>query len=292
MSGSPATDRTRDLAIVVLTHNRVHLLKQCVENVLRRTSPVTREIVIWDNGSSDATAGYLKTLDDDRIRVARSPENLGMNAYARAIALTTARYFIELDDDMVDAPPQWDLTLLEAFERLPDVGYLASALVDDPDDPGARAMHHHRAAEYVHVKEAGLSLMLGPTGGGCAITSRELYDRAGGFGQRSKEIFWSEDAAYVDAVQAMGYRSATLAELRLLHAGGPRHSKPPAEKVEFWGAYVRRAARKRAVKRLLLRVPGVRAMNARGGWFAPPTVTGMEQELRRLWQEAQEWNDA
>lgn len=292
MNTRSSSERARDVAIVVLTYNRAHLLKQCVENVLQRTSSFTREIVIWDNGSEDATAAYLATLTDDRIRVVRSPTNLGMNAYARAIELTSATYFIELDDDMVDAPHEWDLTLLDAFDRLPDVGYLASALVDDPEDPGARAMYHHRAGEYVHVQEAGVSLMLGPTGGGCAITSRDLYDRAGGFGQRSKEIFWSEDAAYSQAVQDMGYRSATLFDLKLLHAGGPRHSKPPAEKVDFWEAYFRRAARRRAVKRLLLRVPGVKALNARRGWFAPPTETGMERELRRLWQEAQEWTDS
>src|SRR3982750_4358638 len=84
------------IAVVVLTNNRVHLLRKCVENVLLRTSEATREIVIWDNASEDGTAEYLASLDDSRIRVVTSEQNIGQNAYARAFRLTTSPYFVEL----------------------------------------------------------------------------------------------------------------------------------------------------------------------------------------------------
>ena len=95
------------IAIVVLTHNRVHLLRQCVEKVLGRISEQTTEIVIWDNGSTDGTAVYLDSLDDPRIRVVHHPENIGQNAYAEAFRLTSAPFMLELDDDMIDAPDAW-----------------------------------------------------------------------------------------------------------------------------------------------------------------------------------------
>ena len=60
--------------MVVLTHNRVHLLRKNVENVLLRTSPATREIVIWNNASTDGTGEYLDSLDDPRIRVVQQRE--------------------------------------------------------------------------------------------------------------------------------------------------------------------------------------------------------------------------
>ena len=47
------------ISIVVLTHDRVDLLRKCVENVLARTSDATREIVIWNNASTDGTAEFL-----------------------------------------------------------------------------------------------------------------------------------------------------------------------------------------------------------------------------------------
>src|SRR6185436_13598613 len=98
------------IAIVVLTHNRVDLLRKCVENVLLRTSDETREIVIWDNGSTDGTPEYLGTLTDPRLRVLRSETNVGHNGYARAFRHTSAHYMVELDDDVVSAPPGWDAT--------------------------------------------------------------------------------------------------------------------------------------------------------------------------------------
>src|SRR3954453_23832733 len=141
------------IAVVVLTHNRVDLLQKCVENVLAKTSPATKEIVIWNNASPDAPAAYLDSLRDPRIRVVHSDENIGQNGYARAFALTTAPYLIEIDDDVVDAPAEWDKMLLDAFRRLPDVGFLAADLEDDPHDLASRYRHHVRPHEYTLVEE-------------------------------------------------------------------------------------------------------------------------------------------
>ena len=124
----------------------MELLRKCVENVLARTSDATREIVIWDNASSDGTAEYLATLSDPRMRVVHHPKNIGQNAYADAFALTTQPFMIELDDDVTDAPQDWDRTLLDAFRKLPHIGFLAANLVDDPHDVASYVLHHVRPA--------------------------------------------------------------------------------------------------------------------------------------------------
>ena len=259
------------VAIVVLTHNRLHLLRKCVENVLARTSELTREIVIWDNASQDGTPEYLDSLTDPRVRVVHHSENIGQNAYAPAFALTSAEYLIEVDDDIVDAPSHWDATLVDAFDRLDEIGFLAANLVNDPHDTTAAYMHGTIAHLY-HVEEVnGVQLRLGPTGGACSLTSRDLYDRVGGFRQDPSRVFWLEDAAYTEDIQRLGYRSAYLDDLKVHHAGGPHYSELPVEKIAFWEEYWRRAERKEAIKRHLLRVPLVRPLNDRLGWFDAPT---------------------
>ena len=147
---------------MVLTHNRAELLRKCVENVLLRTSAATREIVIWDNGSTDGTPEYLASLDDPRMRVLRSETNVGHNGYARASATTTLPYMVELDDDVVNAPPGWDATLLDAFDRLPRSGFLAADIENDPNDEASHWRHRIRAHEYTPVEENGVSLLVGP----------------------------------------------------------------------------------------------------------------------------------
>jgi GT2 family glycosyltransferase len=272
---SPApTDQQRaapadTIAVVVLTHNRVHLLRQCVENVLQRTSAATREIVIWDNGSTDGTGAYLESLDDPRIRVVRSKENIGQNAYARAFQLTTSPYLVELDDDVVDAPAEWDAILLDAFRKLPAIGFLAADLEDDPHDLASRYRHHIRPHEYTLVEENGVRLLRGPAGGGCAMTSRELNERVGGFRQDKKQVFWLEDEAYIGDIARLGFGAAVLADLTVHHTGGPHYTVASKAKIDYWTRYNARRARRTAVKRALYRIPLFPRLNTRFRWFVP-----------------------
>ena len=259
------------IAVVVLTHNRVDLLRKCVENVLLRTSDATREIVVWNNASIDETAAYLDSIDDPRFRIVHSEKNIGQNAYARAFRLTSSPYFIELDDDVVDAPVNWDATMLDAFERLPQIGFLAADLEDDPHDLASRYRHHIRPHEYTLVEENGVRLLRGPAGGGCAMTSRELNERVGGFREDKKQVFWLEDEAYIGDIAKLGFQSAVLADLRVHHTGGPHYTKASKEKVEYWKRYNARRARRQRVKRILYRIPLVPRLNARFGWFVAPS---------------------
>jgi GT2 family glycosyltransferase len=259
------------IAVIVLTNNRVHLLQKCVENVLAVTSPSVREIVIWNNGSEDGTHDYLETLDDPRITVVQHETNIGQNAYARAFAMTTSEYLVELDDDVVSAPRHWDTMLLHAFRRLPKVGFLAADLEDDPHDVATHVRYRIRPHEYTAAEENGVRLLYGPTGGACAITSRDLYERVGGFRQHKKFIFWQEEAAYINDIKALGYEAAVLADLKVHHTGGEHYGVNNPEKERFWDIYWKKQARRDTVKRLIVRVPGVRRLNARYGWFVAPS---------------------
>jgi len=266
----PADD-SGGIAVVVLTHNRVHLLRKCVENVLRRTSDATREILIWDNASTDGTSEFLAALDDPRIRIVRSDQNLGQNAYARAFPLTTSPFLVEVDDDVVNAPPDWDLTLRDAFVRLPTIGFLAADLEDDPHDQASHVRHHVRPHEYTVVEENGVRLLRGPAGGGCAMTSRELNERVGGFRESKKHIFWLEDEAYIKDIEKLGYECGVLADLRVHHTGGPYYSEVTEEKTAYWTQREAAWARRQAIKRIVFRVPFVARLNARYQWFQPPS---------------------
>jgi GT2 family glycosyltransferase len=226
------------IAIVVVTLNRLPLLRKSVENVLNRTESTT-EIVIWNNASSDETASYLATLSDPRIVVVNSPDNVGLNGYARAFRLTTAPYMVELDDDVVDAPQGWDSMLLDAYRRLPEIGFLAADLVDEPNDPVSRFRHYVRPEDYRPYESNGVRLLEGPTGGGCAMTDRELSDRVGGFSEHP-ERFFQEESEYIGKIAEVGYRAAILADLRVHHTGGPGFTYQSPEKMEWWSQWYRR----------------------------------------------------
>src|SRR5215208_2768028 len=152
------------IAVIVLTHNRAHLLERCVEDVLLRTSDATREIIIWDNASEDGTGDCLSRIEDPRIRIVRHPENIGTNAYAPAVELTTAPYIVELDDDVIEAPHGWDATLLEAFQKIPKIGYLVADLKEDPNDSAYRYLQYAKEERNVFTRKefAGFTILAGP----------------------------------------------------------------------------------------------------------------------------------
>jgi GT2 family glycosyltransferase len=264
-SGTPDT-----IAIVAVTYNRVHLLRKCVENVLLRTSDATREIVIWNNASTDGTSEYLATIDDPRIEVVDSPENVGVNAYAIVFPRTTSGFLLELDDDVVDAPEDWDRALLQAYKRLPEVGFLEAKLEDDGHSPRADLLYRSQADLYSLKEVNGVRILDGgPVGGACTITSRELHDRVGGFA-RNKGAFFHEDHEYIRAIKKHGFRAAILDEVEVAHHGGAYYSAIVPEKEAYYRRRDRRRARKNAVKRFLLAMPFVGPLNRRFRWFQPP----------------------
>jgi GT2 family glycosyltransferase len=168
------------IAVIILTYNRVHLLEQCVQNVLARVSADTSEILIWDNGSTDGTSEYLKTLTAAKLTVVSNASNIGLNAYDPAIAMTTAEYIIGLDEDVVDAPLEWDRALMRGFDQLPEIGFLATNLVNNPHDVTSQIMFGKHAELYRIVDRGGVRVKEeGPVGGWCALTSRSLYSRIG-----------------------------------------------------------------------------------------------------------------
>jgi GT2 family glycosyltransferase len=264
------------IALVVVTYNRLHLLQDCVEKVLLRTSDLTTTIVIWNNASTDGTAEYLRTLDDPRIRVVDHPENIGQSAFARAFRETTEPYLIELNDDMVDAPEEWDRTMLEAYRALPKVGYLQARLADDGHSPGADLFYRQKSGLYQLHEVPGTPFKIwqgGPVGGGCTMTDRELHDRVGGFPEHKTLVFFDEDRIYVGEIRKLGYETAVLDDVEVFHAGGPHYSEEVPEKLAFWAHRDRVKRRKDLVKRVLLAVPFVAPLNARRGWFQPPEKT-------------------
>lgn len=259
------------IAIAVLTHNRLPVLRRCVENVLMRTSDLTREIVIWNNASEDGTREYLASLSDPRLNVVDHPENIAMNAIGRAFRLTTAPYLIELDDDVVDAPDRWDETLLAAYRRLPGVGLLCANIAYHSDDPASRYLKYMRedVGAYVARDVNGLRILEGSVGGACTMISRALYERVGGFKEHRRYPYWRPEIPFQQAMRKLGYYSAFLADLEVRHLGGS-DATPPRPKLAYHEYEHRTRVRKNAVKRAILSVPFAAALNRRYRWFDPP----------------------
>jgi GT2 family glycosyltransferase len=263
------------VAVVVLTHNRLEKLRLCVERVIAVASPAVTEVIIWNNGSTDGTRAYLDTVELPNVRVVQCAENVGMVAYGRAFETTTAPYLLQLDDDVVAAPPGWDQVLLDACARLPEFGYLAADVEENEGD--RLSTERHQVHRYAEIAENGVSLLEGPTGGWCTITSRSVYDRVGGLPTQSRQTYFSTDTVYVAALERHGYRRAIVRDVRVRHDGDRAGAAPAPEKAAFHAREERILRRRQSVKRVLLVVPFVRALNRRHRWFEEPGARPAEE---------------
>ncbi|RHO30677.1 glycosyltransferase [Roseburia sp. AM16-25] len=92
-------------AVVIVTYNRVELLKECLACVCGQTIPFSRVIVV-DNHSTDGTAEFLAARED--LDVIREPENLGgaggfYDGLQRA-SQVEYDWVLIIDDDAMIAP--------------------------------------------------------------------------------------------------------------------------------------------------------------------------------------------
>ncbi|HYA19940.1 MAG TPA: glycosyltransferase [Burkholderiales bacterium] len=86
-------------SVVIPTHNRLELLREAVETILRQDYPGW-ELVIFDNASSDDIGGYIASVSDQRIRYERSDDFLPVtDSWNRAINLASGDYVTVLGDD-------------------------------------------------------------------------------------------------------------------------------------------------------------------------------------------------
>lgn len=93
------------ISVVICTYNNADYLPWAVRSVMAQTDPAW-ELLIIDDGSTDATPAYLETLQGDpRIRCYRQYRNVGKAACLNA-ALQRARgkWLLELDADDWLAP--------------------------------------------------------------------------------------------------------------------------------------------------------------------------------------------
>ena len=104
-------------SVVILNWNGEHTLRQFLPSVIQYTQLPNVEIVVADNGSTDASLDYLRTQP---VRVITLEQNYGFaEGYNRAIAQVDAEYTVLLNSD-VEVTPHWLDKMLEYMDAHPE----------------------------------------------------------------------------------------------------------------------------------------------------------------------------
>ncbi len=116
------------VSIVIPTWNQAGLLAAALRS-LRRQTYTDFETVIADNGSTDGTAELLGR-DFPEVRVVALGQNLGFARATNAgLRAASGEILVCLNND-VECEPAWLAALVAVLDRMPDVGSVASKMMD------------------------------------------------------------------------------------------------------------------------------------------------------------------
>ena len=207
-------------SIIILSYNRKDLTEQCLESI-NQSDYQGAQIIVVDNGSTDGSLEYLKSIED-KIDIVPLPGNIGVQGYNHAIPLVEGTYLVTLNNDVIVAG-NWLDQLREPFLSDPKM-----ALV------GARS-------SPCFLNEAGHGGACDETGeadyveGSCMMALTAIIRKYGLFDPEFR-FAYCEDSDLSLRLRKRGYHIATVnAPVRHLHS----QTVPVVERegVDVWGCH-------------------------------------------------------
>lgn len=124
---SPLRNDLPLVSVVVVNHDRVALLRECIRSLQRQTYP-RLEVVVVDNGSSDGSCDFVASIDDDQVCLVELRRNIGFGGGCNVgIKHCSGELVALLNNDAV-ASDTWIAALVKAMSA-ETVGMCASKIV-------------------------------------------------------------------------------------------------------------------------------------------------------------------
>lgn len=212
------------VSIVIPVHNAVQYTAACIASIDRHT-PQTHEVVLVDNGSTDATAEWFARRDEGVL--IRNPHNLGFAAAVnQGMAAAEGDTVVILNNDTL-VTHDWLGGLLRGFTRDPAIGITAPVsnyvtgsqlvnTVDYTDAPSEELEEFARARARQFVDSGfGVERLAGL----CMAISRSVIESIGGF-DTAFQVGNFEDDDYSVRARLAGFRLWVASDSYIHHFGG------------------------------------------------------------------------
>jgi GT2 family glycosyltransferase len=213
-------------SIIIPVFNHADYTFQCLRSLWRHIDVERHEIIVVDNGSSDATATLLSRLDG-LVRVITNVTNQGFGpACNQGAAIARGQYVVFLNNDTI-VDRGWLDNLISTAETNPAAGAVGSMLLD-PDrrlqEAGGIIWQDGNGCNYGKGSPAELGKFqfareVDYCSGSSLLVRKDLFDRVGGFDQRYAPAYY-EDVDLCFSIRALGFRIIYQPQSSVVHFEG------------------------------------------------------------------------
>ena len=224
-----------DISIIIVTHNSLSPVEECLESIEQHPPAGEYEVVIVDNASTDGSPEMIGRRFPS-VRLHANRENIGYSrGVNQGIESSSGRLFLVLNPDIVVREGSID-RLVSFLERTPDAGIAASKLIY-PDGrlqhscrrfynltvlllrrtllgkifPNARPLREHLMLDYDHETARKVDWVIGA----CLLVRREAIEKVGSMDERF--FLYFEDIDWCYRMQHHGWAVYYVPESVMVH---------------------------------------------------------------------------
>lgn len=239
-SSGDQAERGKGVAIIMLTWNGLHYTRECLESLRELTTGVEYQVIVVDNGSTDGTRDYLRSLG--WVQLIENETNLGyVRGNNQGIAAAPKGWdVLLLNNDMRIIQPDWLQRMREVANSHPAYGMVGCRLLMSD----GKLLHagtymptdsfwgwqigggEEDIGQYHRVREVDGIV------GACMYLRRDVIDSVGVLDERFFSYY--EDTDYCLRVRQAGYRIVVAGDVSLIHH---ENVSTKLNKVDFWGMY-------------------------------------------------------
>jgi glycosyltransferase involved in cell wall biosynthesis len=219
------TDRSMKLDLIIPSHNRASLLRDCLNSICKARVPAGLEVTVFvvDNRSTDMTRSVVESFGDtvQYIYAGRPGKSAALND---AIPQTHGEFVGFIDDDE-QLDPSWFEVAYRELRADPELQYIGGQYYPNWEKPapGWFSDNHRGAVGIVLCSERGSfsddfrQMLMG----GNAIISRETLKRVLPYpeelGKIGKKIRSGEDEVIYHRLLQLGAKGIFVPELIIYH---------------------------------------------------------------------------
>ncbi|GAI84886.1 unnamed protein product, partial [marine sediment metagenome] len=175
-----AVNSEPSVTVKMVTYNAEKFIRQAIDSVLAQTYR-NFELLIVDDGSTDATAQLIASYSDSRIRYIRMPHKNGAIATNRAIAEAESDCILRVDsDDFIE--PSYVEKMVACARQHPEIDFFYPgrlALVDAAGNPTGEHWGYPDFSDNSTLPAFLFDKGYGPIPNPGSLKRRTLYDRVG-----------------------------------------------------------------------------------------------------------------